>query len=138
MGKKIYRRQSGRNTDNLKRYLEEDDSELLGSVKERLAVIQGVLTMVEQYGAAMLTEEMVSLCEFIAESNKNKEGQAIEVLLRAVLQLPDYLEHIQSGRSFLIISFDASLLLSSIDPSSLSSWCIDKSGRNKSFSENKS
>jgi chemosensory pili system protein ChpA (sensor histidine kinase/response regulator) len=82
---------------DLKLYIEEDDSRLLGAVQERLGVIQGVLTMVEQYGSAMLTEEMVSLCEFIAESKKDKEGQAVEVLLRAVLQLPDYLEHIQSG-----------------------------------------
>ncbi|MEE8364403.1 MAG: Hpt domain-containing protein [Gammaproteobacteria bacterium] len=82
---------------DLRLYIEEDDGTLLGAVQERLGVIQGVLTMVEQYGSAMLTEEMVSLCEFIAESKKDKEGQAVEVLLRAVLQLPDYLEHIQSG-----------------------------------------
>ncbi len=82
---------------DIKLFIEEDDGSLLGTVKERLEVIQGVLTMVEQYGSAMLTEEMVSLCDFIAESRKDKESQAVEVLLRAVLQLPDYLEHIQSG-----------------------------------------
>ena len=82
---------------NLRLYIEEGDSTLLESVKERLAVIQGVLTMIEQYGSAMLTEEMVSLCDFISESKNGNENQAIEVLLRAILQLPDYLEHIQSG-----------------------------------------
>jgi len=53
--------------------------------------------MVEHYGAAMLAEEMLSLCEFISQPKKDKSDQSLEVLLRAVLQLPDYLEHIQSG-----------------------------------------
>ena len=70
---------------------------LLEGVKERLGVIQGVLLMIEQYGAAMLTEEMVALADFIS-GNKQEQGErALEVMLRAVLQLPDYLEHIQSG-----------------------------------------
>ena len=82
---------------DLKLYIEAEDEALLEGVKERLGVIQGVLLMIEQYGAAMLTEEMVALADFII-SNKQEEGErALEVMLRAVLQLPDYLEHIQSG-----------------------------------------
>ena len=81
---------------DLKRYIEDEDVKLLESIKERLGVVQGVLMMIEQYGAAMLTEEMESLCDFIIE-NKQEGDQALEVMLRAVLQLPDYLEHIQSG-----------------------------------------
>jgi chemosensory pili system protein ChpA (sensor histidine kinase/response regulator) len=82
---------------DLKLYIEEDDDALLAAVKERLGVIQGVLTMIEQYGAAMLTDEMVSLADFIIDNKQEKGEQALEVMLRAVLQLPDYLEHIQSG-----------------------------------------
>ena len=82
---------------DLKLYIEEDDSNLLSRVKERLDVIQGVLVMIEQYGAAMLTEEMVSLADFIIDNKQQKGEQALEIMLRAVLQLPDYLEHIQSG-----------------------------------------
>jgi len=82
---------------DLKLYIEEDDAELLERVKERLSVIQGVLVMIEQYGAAMLTEEMVSLAGFIIANRQEQGEQALEVMLRAVLQLPDYLEHIQSG-----------------------------------------
>ena len=82
---------------DLKRYIEAENDELLQRVKERLGVIQGVLMMIEKYGAAMLTEEMVALTDFIGENRKDKGEQALEVLLRAVLQLPDYLEHIQSG-----------------------------------------
>ena len=82
---------------DLKLYVEEDDENLLQQVKERLSLIQGVLMMIEQYGAAMLTEEMVALVDFITENKQQHGEQALEVLLRAVLQLPDYLEHIQSG-----------------------------------------
>jgi len=82
---------------DLKRYIEERDETLLESVKQRLSVIRGVLMMVEQYGAAMLTEEMVSLVGFIAAGEQEQGDQSLEVLLRAVMQLPDYLEHIQSG-----------------------------------------
>ena len=82
---------------DLKLYIEEDDDALLAAVKERLGVIQGVLVMIEQYGAAMLTDEMVSLADFIIDNKQEKGEQALEVMLRAVLQLPDYLEHIQSG-----------------------------------------
>ena len=77
-------------------YIEDKDPSILGSVEQKLADLQGVLTMIEQYGAAMLTEEMRSLCKFVAEKEQLDE-QALEVLLRAVLQLPDYLEHIQAG-----------------------------------------
>ena len=82
---------------DLKLYVEEDDENLLQRVKQRLGLIQGVLMMIEQYGAAMLTEEMVALVDFITENKQEHGEQALEVLLRAVLQLPDYLEHIQSG-----------------------------------------
>ncbi len=82
---------------DLKGYLEAEDDALLQAVKERLSVIQGVLVMIEQYGAAMLTEEMVALADFIVEEKQQHGDSALEVLLRAVLQLPDYLEHIQSG-----------------------------------------
>ncbi len=82
---------------DLKRYIDDPDDALLGSVQERLRLIQGVLMMIEQYGAAMLTEEMVALADFIVESEREQAEPALEVMLRAVLQLPDYLEHIQTG-----------------------------------------
>jgi chemosensory pili system protein ChpA (sensor histidine kinase/response regulator) len=84
------------NTD-LKQYIENNDAALLEAVKQRLGLIQGVLVMIEQYGSAMLTEEMVALTDFIVSSKQEQGEQGLEVLLRAVLQLPDYLEHIQYG-----------------------------------------
>ncbi len=82
---------------DLNRYLESYEQGLLDAVKQRLDVVQGVLVMIEQYGSAMLTEEMIALVDFIADENNTKDDQALEVLLRAVLQLPGYLEHIQAG-----------------------------------------
>jgi chemosensory pili system protein ChpA (sensor histidine kinase/response regulator) len=82
---------------DLKLFIEEGDEGLLATVKDRLGVIQGVLMMVEQYGAAMLTEEMLSLVDFIVEHKKERSDPTLEILLRATLQLPDYLEHIQLG-----------------------------------------
>ena len=82
---------------NLRLYIEAEDEALLEGIKERLGVIQGVLLMIEQYGAAMLTEEMVALADFIIVNQQEEGERALEVMLRAVLQLPDYLEHIQSG-----------------------------------------
>ena len=84
-------------TTDLKLFIEEGDEGLLAAVKQRLGEIQGVLEMVEQYGAAMLTEEMLSLTDFIIQNKKERSDQTLDILLRAVLQLPDYLEHIQSG-----------------------------------------
>jgi chemosensory pili system protein ChpA (sensor histidine kinase/response regulator) len=84
-------------TTDLKLFTEEGGEGLLAAVKERLEVIRGVLEMVEQYGAAMLTEEMLSLTDFIIQNKKERNDQTLDILLRAVLQLPDYLEHIQSG-----------------------------------------
>ncbi len=83
---------------DLKLYIENRDSSLIAEVIVRLQTLQGVLVMVEQFGAAMLTEEMVSLAEYVENNADDKSDAALEVLLRAVLQLPDYLEHIQSGQ----------------------------------------
>jgi len=82
---------------NLKLFIEDGDAGLLAPVQQRLGEVQGVLVMVEQYGAAMLTEEMLSLTDFIIQHKKERDDPTLEVLSRAVLQLPDYLEHIQSG-----------------------------------------
>ncbi len=82
---------------DLNAYIEDNDSAALQAVQEKLASLRGVLTMIEQYGAAMLTEEMEALAAHVA-SKEQRDEAALEVLLRAVLQLPDYLEHIQAGQ----------------------------------------
>lgn len=86
---------------DLKHYIQERNKASLVSAKQRLSNVQRVLTVIEQYVAAMLTEEMVSFCGFIAEQEnvgEKQNDQAIELLLQAVLELPNYLEQVQSGR----------------------------------------
>ncbi|MCP4470560.1 MAG: hypothetical protein GY815_07725 [Gammaproteobacteria bacterium] len=82
---------------DLKRHIEKNEQGLLDGVRHHLAVVQGVLVMIEQYGAAMLTEEMVALVDYVVAKNDSDDDQALKVLLQAVLQLPGYLENIQSG-----------------------------------------
>ncbi len=82
---------------HLNRYQDDYDDSLIESIKIQLETINGVLIIVEQFGAAMLTEEMVGLCGFLIKEERKKKDAALEVLLRSVLQLPDYIERVQSG-----------------------------------------
>ncbi len=85
---------------DLEQYIEDRDKSLLESVKQRLADVHALLTISEHNDAAMLTAEMVSLCEFIAKqesAGKKQTDQMFKVLLKAVSQLPGYLALIQSG-----------------------------------------
>lgn len=59
--------------------------------------VQGTLQMVEFYGAALLAEEMERLLQALIEG-RGSRGEALEVLMQAILQLPVYLERIQSAR----------------------------------------
>jgi chemosensory pili system protein ChpA (sensor histidine kinase/response regulator) len=60
--------------------------------------VHGTLQMVEFYGAALLAEEMEFLAKALAENTVTNESEALELLMRAILQLPTYLEHIKIGR----------------------------------------
>ncbi|HWQ94494.1 MAG TPA: Hpt domain-containing protein [Gammaproteobacteria bacterium] len=59
--------------------------------------VHGILQMIELYGAAMLAEEMEHLAEALAREEIQQRDDAYEVLMRAILQLPNYLERLQSG-----------------------------------------
>lgn len=60
--------------------------------------VQGTLQMVEFYGAALLAEEMERLAQALMEGRVANRGEAMEVLMQAILQLPPYLDRIQSAR----------------------------------------
>ena len=60
--------------------------------------VQGTLQMVEFYGAALLAEEMEQLAQALLESRVSNQGEALEVLMQAILQLPVYLDRTQSAR----------------------------------------
>jgi len=60
--------------------------------------VQGTLQMVEFHGAALLAREMERLAQAMLEEQVSDCGEALEVLMQAILQLPVYLERIQTAR----------------------------------------
>ncbi len=61
--------------------------------------VYGTLQMVEIYGAALLAEEMERISEALADNKIKQKDNAYDVLMRAILQLPAYLEHIEQGHN---------------------------------------
>jgi len=59
--------------------------------------VHGTLRMVELYGAAMVAEEMENLARAIVDGALAQRDEAYTVLMRGIVQLPDYLERLQSG-----------------------------------------
>lgn len=59
--------------------------------------VSGTLQMVELYGGALLAEEMEHLAQALLEDRAPEKRDAYEVLMRAILQLPEYLERVQDG-----------------------------------------
>ncbi len=71
----------------------------LESFVQRCHVIQGVLRMVEVYGAALLAEEMEKAAQYLLKGGtavKNEE-ETLDALTRAMVQLPAYLERLVGG-----------------------------------------
>ncbi|MDE2345017.1 MAG: Hpt domain-containing protein, partial [Gammaproteobacteria bacterium] len=83
----------------LEAYVERPDSdESLNQCLELLHQVQGTLRIVEVYGAAMLAEEMESVVRGLKSGELQRSDAAFEVIMRAMLQLPDYLERVIGGR----------------------------------------
>jgi len=59
--------------------------------------IYGTLQMVEIYGAALLAEEMEKVANALLNGQITQQQDAFEVLIRATLQLPAYLERLENG-----------------------------------------
>ena len=60
--------------------------------------VHGTLQMVEFYGAALLAEEMEKLCQYVLDDKSANLNESLEVLMGSILQLQNYLEHIQTGQ----------------------------------------
>ncbi|SHL30920.1 Hpt domain-containing protein [Phytopseudomonas punonensis] len=60
--------------------------------------VHGTLQMVEFFGAALLAEEMEHLSQALIDGRVANQGEALEVLMQAILQLPVYLDRIQTAR----------------------------------------
>ncbi len=83
---------------NLNEYIENKTDENLENCIEHLQLIYGTLQMVEIYGAAMLAEEMQKTTAALLAGDVERAEDTYDVLMRAMLQLPDYLEGIQAGK----------------------------------------
>ncbi|WP_024461422.1 Hpt domain-containing protein [Marinimicrobium sp. LS-A18] len=60
--------------------------------------VHGSLQMVEFYGAAMMAEEMENLAQAMINDSVANTAEAQEVLMRAILQFPIYLEKVKTTR----------------------------------------
>ncbi len=81
-------------------YVEQpDNASLLERCKQELHQAQGVLRVLEIYGAALLAEEMELVADYLLATVSERKGQAesLDALLRALVQLPGYLERVLAG-----------------------------------------
>jgi len=60
--------------------------------------VHGTLQMVELYGASLVAEEMEKLAQAIVDGKVIHKDDAYEALMRGMLQLPDYLDKVESGQ----------------------------------------
>ena len=82
----------------LEAYVEEgEDPGQLKACVNYLHQVQGTLRMVELYGAAMVAEEMEQLARALVENRVAERETGYAALMRGIVQLPDYLERLQSG-----------------------------------------
>ncbi len=83
---------------SLEEYVENpEDATQLQFCFSYLHQVTGTLQMVELYGAALLAEEMEQLAKALTSGDVSQTTEAYEVLMRGILQLPDYLERVQNG-----------------------------------------
>ncbi|VAX06460.1 Signal transduction histidine kinase CheA [hydrothermal vent metagenome] len=82
----------------LEEYIEgSGDKELIQTCIERLHQIYGTLRMVQMFGASMLAEEMELAASALKSGKVAHRSEAAEILMQALIQLPDYLDKMQSG-----------------------------------------
>ncbi len=83
---------------SLNEYIENKTEGELENCIEHLQLIYGTLQMVEVYGAAILAEEMQLTTMALLSGDVDRAEDTYDVLMRAMLQLPDYLESVQAGK----------------------------------------
>src|SRR5690348_4056 len=82
----------------LEAYAEDpEDARLMQSCVGLLHQVLGTLRMVELYGAAELDQEMEHLAQSVLDGQVADRDEALGALMRSVVQLPDYLDLIESG-----------------------------------------
>src|SRR5246127_1309918 len=84
----------------LESYVEQpDNATFLEQCAQDLHQVQGVLRMLEIYGAALLAEEMEHVAQYLLSTHSERKSQAesLDALMRAMVQLPSYLERVLAG-----------------------------------------
>ncbi|HKT74258.1 MAG TPA: Hpt domain-containing protein [Steroidobacteraceae bacterium] len=84
----------------LENYVEQPDNfNLLERCAQDLHQVQGVLRVLEIYGAALLAEEMEHVAAYLLATATERKSQAesLDALMRAMVQLPSYLERVLAG-----------------------------------------
>src|SRR5579871_530830 len=84
----------------LENYVEQPDNvALIERCAQDLHQVQGVLRVLEIYGAALLAEEMEHVARYLIASIGERKNQAesLDALMRAMVQLPSYLERVLAG-----------------------------------------
>jgi chemosensory pili system protein ChpA (sensor histidine kinase/response regulator) len=84
----------------LENYAEHPETtKLLDQCAAHLHQAHGVLRLVEVYGAALLAEEMEQVTRYLSASTGADKNQAesLDALMRAMVQLPAYLERVLGG-----------------------------------------
>ncbi len=83
----------------LESHLEQpDNAQLLQRCESELSQVQGVLRVLEIHGAALLAEEMRQVALYLqAGSERKNQAEALDALMRAMVQLPSYLERVIAG-----------------------------------------
>ena len=82
----------------LEKYVEEEGGD--GQIEECVSCLHqvcGTLQLVQIYGAAMLAEEMELVAEGLKNNQIKKREEASEALMLGLVQLPEYLEKLESG-----------------------------------------
>jgi chemosensory pili system protein ChpA (sensor histidine kinase/response regulator) len=75
-----------------------ENAQLLQRCESELAQVQGVLRVLEIHGAALLAEEMRQVAQYLQGGAERKnQTEALDALMRAMVQLPSYLERVLAG-----------------------------------------
>jgi chemosensory pili system protein ChpA (sensor histidine kinase/response regulator) len=85
---------------SLEAYAERPDQHaFLEKCAEQLHLAHGVLRLVEVYGAALLAEEMEHVSRYLLTTgnDQKRQGDGLDALMRAMVQLPTYLDRVLSG-----------------------------------------
>ena len=78
---------------------QQDNVALLRKCGEHLRSVHGALRIAEVYGAALLAEEMGQVARYLIDNfgERRHLAEGLDALMRAMVQLPTYLERVMSG-----------------------------------------